>query len=112
MSEIMTRVVVTNLTEAVPVYRKLAGGAEPQYVEFPAYRAAVIGPFMVLEGSPAELARYRDVPILVVSNLDVAVQAFTQHGGEVLEGPFAMTGGRHIVVKDADGNTFECLQTA
>jgi len=112
VTDIKTRVEVSSLDEALPAYRKLSGDAEPRFREFPQLRLAVVGVFILLERGSETPAPIAAAATLTVSDLTAAVEAFTQHGGEVLDGPVDTGAGHRTFVRDNDGNVFECFQPA
>ncbi|MFJ2755158.1 VOC family protein [Nocardioides sp. NPDC087217] len=104
---VMSRVEVTDLDAALSTYRMLAGTDEVRRLEFPQFRMAIVGTFMLIEGTPEQLAPFRRAATLMASDHDAAVAAFTTAGGQVLEGATASAGGTRTIVADRDGNPFE-----
>jgi hypothetical protein len=112
LTEVSTRIEVASLEDALPTYRKLAGSDDVRRLEFPEFDLAIVGPFLLLEGEPETLAKFHRSATLIVTDLAAAVEAFTEVGGSVLDGPTASGGGTRTIVKDRDGNVFECYRPA
>ncbi|WP_217554611.1 VOC family protein [Streptomyces sp. GbtcB6] len=110
IDSVSARVEVSEMATALPLYKALSGVDEPAVLEFPAVKVAVVGPFLLMEGDAAVLERLRRAATLHVNDLDAAVGAFVGADGEVLDGPAASGGGTRTIVRDRDGNVFECFQ--
>ncbi|MER5794844.1 VOC family protein [Streptomyces sp. NPDC001980] len=67
----------------------------------------MVGPFLLMEGD----AKLRRAATLHVNDLDAAVGAFVGAGGEVVDGPARSGGGTRTIVRDRDGNVFECFRS-
>jgi len=112
ITEVLTRIEVASLADSLPAYQELAGSDDVHHFEFPEFRIAIAGPFMLMEGPTDTLANYRRSATLIVNDVKAAVDAFVSWGGEVLDGPATSAGGTRFIVKDRDGNAFECFQRA
>jgi len=104
------RVEVDDLAAALPTSQELADVDEPSLYEFPGLTLASVGPFLLLQGAPETLTALRRNGTLTVSDLDAAVAAFVGNGGSIVDGPAASAGGFRTIVRDRDGNVFECFQ--
>ncbi|WP_020074710.1 hypothetical protein [Cryocola sp. 340MFSha3.1] len=109
---VMTRIEVTDLDAALPAYETLAGPGDVRRLEFPQFRMAIVGPFMLIEGTPEQLAPYRRAATIMAADHEAAVAAFTGAGGRVLDGPTPSAGGMRTIVGDRDGNPFEVFTPA
>ncbi|WP_020015030.1 VOC family protein [Promicromonospora sukumoe] len=107
IDSVMSRIEVADLDAALPAYCTLAGTQEVRRLEFPQFRMAIVGTFMLIEGTPEQLAPFRRAATLMARDHDAAVAALTDTGGRVLDGPTPSAGGVRSIVADRDGNTFE-----
>ena len=112
LNSVMTRVEVADLDRALPTYQALAGVDDVHRLDFPQFRMAIVGTFMLIEGTPEQLAPFRRVATLMAADHDAAVAAFTDAGGRVTDGPTAANGGLRSMVEDVDGNAFEVYEPA
>lgn len=103
----LVRVFVEDLAAALPVYRELAGGAEPLRFGFGEVDLTRVGPFLLISGN-AEAYRDR-VATLLVRSLDPVLAALAAHGGQVVEGPGEGPKGRRLLARHADGSVFEYI---
>lgn len=110
IDSVSVRVEVTGLEEALPLYQTLTGVQEPRVREFPEFKVAAVGPFLLLEGDPEALEKHRRTATLRVGSLHAAVSAFVDSGGRVIDGPVTTPAGTRTIVQDRDGNAFECLE--
>ncbi|MCO5969246.1 hypothetical protein [Actinoallomurus soli] len=53
LTGVLARVIVDDLESALPLYRDLAGGQEPQRFRFRDVELARVGPFLLLSGDTA-----------------------------------------------------------
>ena len=109
IDSVSVRIEVDDIDAALPTYQALAGTDRIGRYEFPEFTLAVVGPFMLLRGEREVLERFRRAATLHVPDLDATVDAFTGHGGAVIDGPVAAAGGARTIVRDRDGNVFECF---
>jgi predicted enzyme related to lactoylglutathione lyase len=108
LSAVLTRVEVADLDAALPAYRALLASTEEiRRLDFPEFRMAIVGPFMLLEGTKEQLAPFRRTATLLVADHDAAVEAFVDAGGHVVDGPVGSAGGLRTIVEDKDGTVFE-----
>jgi len=112
INQVLTRIEVASLADSLPAYQKLTGSDDIQQHEFPEFRIAIVGPFMLLEGPAETLANFRRSATVIVNDVTAATDIFLSEGGEVLDGPTPSAGGSRVIVKDRDGNAFECFQPA
>ncbi|HWG23022.1 hypothetical protein [Actinospica sp.] len=106
---VLARVLVDDLDAALPVYRALAEGAEPQLFDFRDVRLARVGPFLLLSG---DTAAYRDrVATLRVRSLEPVLATLSTHGGDVIDGPSAAPNGRRLIARHPDGSVFEYVES-
>ncbi|MEV7284719.1 VOC family protein [Streptomyces sp. NPDC093252] len=111
IESISARIEVDDIKHALPLYQRLTGVAEAPVLDFPGLRLAVVGPFLLIEGDdPETLRTFHREATLHVNDLTGAVESFVAEGGEVLDGPVDAAGGRRTIVRDRDGNVFECFQ--
>jgi predicted enzyme related to lactoylglutathione lyase len=109
--QVLARVYVASLDEALPLYRRLAGDAPVQRFEFRGIELARVGPFLLLAGSADRLAAYRDrVASLIVANIDEVARAIEEAGGVLLEGPAPAPNGARLIARHPDGAVFEYLE--
>ena len=105
---VLARVFVDDLESALPLYRELAGGAEPSRFSFRGVEVAQVGPFALLSG---DVAAYRDrVATIHVRSLEPVLGALAANGGTVLDGPAPGPNGRRMVARHDDGSTFEYIE--
>ena len=104
---VLVRVFVEDLEAALPIYRELAGGAEPVRFGFREVDLTRVGPFLLISGN-AEAYRDR-VATLLVRSLDPVLAALAAHGGQVVEGPADVSSGRRLIARHADGSVFEYI---
>jgi hypothetical protein len=111
--EVLARVLVESLDDALPLYERLAGGGPVRRFSFQSVELAWIGPFLLLAGSADALAPYRDrVASLVVDDIDDAARQIVRAGGELIEGPAPAPNGARLIARHPDGALFEYLQIA
>ncbi|WGL51417.1 VOC family protein [Nocardioides sp. BP30] len=110
LSSVQTRIDVSSIEDALPIYQALAGTDDVRRLQFPQFDLAIVGPFMLLQGEAETLREYHREATLVVADLSAAVDAFVRAGGSVLDGPVDSAGGSRVIVADPDGNVFECYQ--
>jgi len=103
---------VSRIGDALPTYQTLTGSNDARFLEFPDFRIAIVGPFMLMEGPAEVLANYRRSATVIVNDVAAATDAFVNKGGEVVDGPVDSGGGSRVIVKDRDGNAFELYQPA
>jgi predicted enzyme related to lactoylglutathione lyase len=105
---VLTRLEVADLDSALPAYVALAAPAsDVQRLDFPEFRMAIVGPFMLLEGSDAQLAPFRRVATLIAADHLAAVAALVDGGGVIVDGTTESHGGTRTIADDRDGNRFE-----
>lgn len=111
--QVLARVFVESLDEALPLYERLAGDHPVRRFSFRNVDLAWIGPFLLLAGSAEALAPYRDrVASLVVDDIDDAAGEIIRAGGELIEGPAPAPNGARLIARHPDGALFEYLQIA
>jgi hypothetical protein len=111
--QVLARVFVESLDEALPLYEGLAGGCPVRRFSFRNVELAWIGPFLLLAGSDDALAPYRDrVASLLVNDIDDVAGEIVRAGGELIEGPAPAPNGARLIARHPDGAVFEYLQTA
>ncbi|MFJ6570589.1 VOC family protein [Streptomyces sp. NPDC091292] len=110
IESISARIEVSSIKDALPLYTGLTGVGDASVLEFPGLRLAVVGPFLLIEGDDETLERFRREATLHVNDLSAAVDVFLREGGSVIDGPVATGGGMRTIVRDPDGNIFECFQ--
>jgi hypothetical protein len=110
ISSVAFRIEVADITAALPCYQELAGEQDVNRYDFPEFALASVGPFLLLQGDPETLAKFRRDGTLTVTDLEAAVAAFVNNGGSVVDGPTAAAGGTRTIVQDRDGNVFECFR--
>jgi predicted enzyme related to lactoylglutathione lyase len=112
VDSVSARIEVADIKEALPLYRSLTGVDDAPVLEFPGLTIAVVGPFLLIQGAAEPLAEFRRDATLHVNDLTAAVEAFLAEGGTVVEPAVRAGGGTRAIVRDRDGNVFECFQRA
>ncbi|MFE2043819.1 VOC family protein [Streptomyces sp. NPDC059477] len=110
IESISARVEVTDIKNALPLYQRITGVTDAPVLDFPGLRPAVVGPILLIEGDTETLEKFHREATLHVNDLTAAVDAFVAEGGAVIDGPVDAAGGRRTIVRDRDGNVFECFQ--
>lgn len=106
---VLARVFVEDLAASLPIYRELAGGAEPVRFGFGEVDLTRVGPFLLLSGNTSS---YRDrVATLLVRSIDPVLAALAAHGGRVVEGPGQGPNGRRLLAQHGDGSVFEYIES-
>ena len=106
----IVRVFVDNLEAAVPLYERLADGAQANRFAFRDVELASVGPFLLLSGNTAA---YRDrVATLLVRELGPVIDAIESAGGQLLEGPAPGPNGERLIARHPDGSVFEYIQNS
>lgn len=109
IESISARIEVSSIADSLPLYQQLTGVDDAQVLEFPGLRLAVLGAILLLEGDAETLVKLRRSATLHVNDVDDAIEAFVKDGGAVIDGPAAAPGGSRTIVRDHDGNVFECF---
>ncbi|WP_211189463.1 VOC family protein [Actinomycetospora sp. TBRC 11914] len=95
IEQVLARVYVVDLDAALPLYSRLAEGAPVRRFAFGGVELAWVGPFLLLAGTPEELAPFRDrAATVLVDDLDAVAEEIAAAGGEVLEDPAPGPNGR------------------
>ncbi len=88
IEQVLARVYVDDLDAALPLYQRLAEGAQVRRFRFRTVELAWVGPFLLLAGTPDDLAPFRDrAATVLVADIDSVAAEITALGGELLEGP-------------------------
>lgn len=108
--EALVRVEVDDIDAALATYRALAGTDDVTRFGFGEIELAWVGPFLLLSGPAAELARVRRSGTLLVADIGAAKSAVVRTGGEILEGPAPAPNGARMIARHADGAVFEYIE--
>lgn len=107
--EVIARVTVPDLDQALPLYQALAGGAEPRRFGFRDAELASVGPFLLISGPGA--AAYSDrAATLLVADLALVTAELQRAGAAVVEGPAPSPGGARLIARHPDGAVFEYIE--
>ncbi|MGV9330832.1 VOC family protein [Nocardia sp. NPDC003726] len=72
---------------------------------------AAVGDFLLIAGSPDDIERYRTtVGPVIVEDLDALLRTVTEHGAQLIAGPFTSATGTSVYVRHADGAQLEYVQ--
>jgi hypothetical protein len=111
VEQVLARVYVDDLDTALPLYERLAEGAPVRRFSFRAVELAWVGPFLLLAGTPADLAPIRDrAATVLVDDVEAVAAEITAAGGELLEGPAAAPNGMRLIARHPDSTVFEYLK--
>lgn len=109
--EVLARVFVDSIDDALPLYEELADGAPVRRFTFGEAQLARVGPFLLLSGPPDSLAHYRDrAASVIVTDVTRVAEAVTASGGELIDGPAPAPNGIRLIARHQDGSVFEYLQ--
>jgi predicted enzyme related to lactoylglutathione lyase len=114
----LARVYVTpgELDRSIEFYEKVLGVDCDMYMSIPADPAdptagltiAAVGSFLILEGSPAQLApHWATTATLLVDNIEPYFERLTAHGAEIVHQPGERLGGAGFTVRHPDGSVIE-----
>ena len=104
------------LDGAIQFYEKLLGVENDMYVSIPSDPAdpyggltlATVGAFLILEGSPEQLAPFwTTVGTLLVDDIGPYFARLTAQGAEVVHPPTERLGGAGFTVRHPDGTVIE-----
>ena len=99
---------VEDLEAAIPLYRELAGDVEVKRFPHLDLELAAVGPFLLYSGP---LDKYvSQTATVIVDSLAPVLQALSNAGAQVLEGPDEVPNGTRILARHPDGSAFEYLQ--
>ena len=99
---------VEDLEAAIPLYRELAGDVEVKRFPYLDLELAAVGPFLLYSGP---LDKYvSQTATVIVDSLAPVLQALSNAGAQVLEGPDEVPNGTRILARHPDGSAFEYLQ--
>jgi hypothetical protein len=111
--QVLARVFVDSLDDALPLYERLADDAPVHRFGFRGIELAQVGPFLLLAGHPQALEPYRNrVASVLVQDVDDIGRLVVEAGGELLEGPMAGPNGARVIARHPDGAIFEYLEAA
>lgn len=107
MINVLARVFVDDLDEALPFYEELTGVTARRF-GFRDVELAHVGHFLLLAGNTGS---YRDrVATVEVADLSPVLQTVDSKGGMVVEGPTEGPNGRRLIAKHPDGAVFEYIE--
>jgi hypothetical protein len=111
--QVLARVYVASLDDALPLYQRLAGDTPVHRFRFREIELARVGPFLLLAGSPEALGPYRDrAASVLVDDVDEVGQEIAKAGGEILERSSPGPNGERLIAQHPDGTVFEYLEGA
>lgn len=105
---VLARIYVGDLGSALPLYRALAGDAEPHHFGYRDMTLATVGPFLLIQGADAEIRAH--AATVAVRDIQAVVDAVTGAGGELLEGPAPGPNGARLLARHPDGTVLEYIQ--
>lgn len=109
ITNVIVRVFVDDLDQALPLYQRLAGTDQVKRFTFRDVELASVGPFLLLAGNTAA---YRNrVATLEVADLAPVIAALGDAGAEVLDGPAPTSNGERLIARHPDGSVFEYVAT-
>jgi hypothetical protein len=86
--QVLARVFVESLDDALPLYERLAEGVPVRRFKSRNMELGWVGPFLLLAGSSDALEAYRDrVASLVVEGIQEIAREIVDAGGQLVEGP-------------------------
>ncbi len=110
VDSVLARVVVDDIDTALPLYEQLAGHPEIRRFSFRDAELVLVGPFLLLSGTPEAMEKYRRTATLMVSDIQAAASAVAEAGGTILEGPGEGPNGPRMIAQHPDGAVFEYIQ--
>lgn len=105
---VLARVYVDDLDAALPLYRALSDDDAPLRFEFRGLRLAKVGSFLLIEGADDEIRSH--VATIAVRDIGPVVQAITDAGGELIDGPAPGPNGARLIARHPDGNVVEYIE--
>lgn len=109
--QILARVEVPSIDEALATYEQLTGGAPVTRFAFADIQLAWIGPFLLLEGPSASLRAVKRVATIIIDDVKFAADSVIATGGVLLDGPAPGPNGQRLVAQHADGSVFEYIES-
>ncbi|MGW7403456.1 VOC family protein [Streptomyces sp. NPDC054833] len=107
----LARVYVDDIDRALPALRELTGEDVRSRFPYGGVEVVSIGGFLVVAGSAARLAPFREVQsTLLVDDLDGLHELLDRHGGELVSGPNEVPTGRNATVRHPGGVVFEYVE--
>jgi catechol 2,3-dioxygenase-like lactoylglutathione lyase family enzyme len=115
---VLVRVYVApgEIDSAIEFYEKVLGVACDMYMNFPpdppdssaGLTVAAVGGFLILEGSPEQLAPHRAmIGTLLVDDIGPFFERLMAQGAEILHFPGERLGGAGFAVRHPDGSVME-----
>ncbi|MBT2444156.1 hypothetical protein J7E93_29515 [Streptomyces sp. ISL-36] len=101
------------LEELTARYERVQGVERDMWFTYPAARLAlaVVGGFLLIEGEPADVARFREVDgTLLVDSAGAHLERLTAEGGEVLDPLHAVPTGAGFTARHPDGTIVEYVE--
>ncbi len=111
VQQVLARVFVDDIDQALPTYQQLSGGAVPRRFGFRDVQIAWVGFFLLLQMPAEQRGRYERVATLLVEDIDTARAAVESSGGTVLEESVDAPNGPRMIARHGDGAVFEYIQT-
>ena len=105
---VLVRIYVDDVAEALPLYQKLANGAEPHRFTYRDMALAAVGPFLLIQGADEEVRTHAGT--LAVRDVQAVADAVRSAGGELLEGPAPGPNGPRLIARHPDGTVLEYIQ--
>jgi hypothetical protein len=113
IKQVLARVFVDSIDDALPLYEELAGQTEVRRFSFGDIELAWVGSFLLLAGSEEALTPYRDrVASIIVGDIEQVATIVERYGGQLVEGPDSAPNGKRLIARHRDGSVFEYLQIA
>ncbi|GAA1193867.1 hypothetical protein GCM10009654_58790 [Streptomyces hebeiensis] len=101
------RICVDDLETSVAFYERLTGTSALRF-ERGGVSVAAVGCFLLMSGPASEIDVLRKVTATIaVKDVDEALTALTEVGGQVLAGPVPTPAGRNLIALHPDGSIFE-----
>jgi predicted enzyme related to lactoylglutathione lyase len=114
---VLVRVYVApgELDDAIEFYEKVLGVECDMYISIPpdpdpsvGLTLAAVGSFLILEGSPEQLAPHQAaIGTLLVDDIEPYFERLIAHGAEIVQLPAERLGGAGFTVRHPDGSVME-----
>lgn len=107
---VLARVYVDDLDGSLPLYERLTGDHAPHVFDYGPTRLAQVGDFLVIQSTDDQVRSH--AATIAVRTMSPVVEAITQAGGQLLDGPAPGPNGARLVARHPDGNILEYIQVS
>lgn len=108
IAEVIARVYVDDLDEALPLYCDIAGVKTVDRFRFRDLDVASVGPFLLLSGNTKPY--HNRVATIIVNDLPHVITILKRWSAEILEGPINAPKGARLIARHPDGCVFEYIE--